>query len=145
MQVVKTKPLEIVASDEFWALAQNFESAHEAREGHLPLEVQAKNYDHFYDILIRHLRAVGSHVEGGGGGDFSTSRYVDPNDVTVVVSETDTVFCRGALEAAFNAISEAAVRHMVIFDTDSYLAVLPDGRVVGCSEDENLSKFVRTE
>ena len=140
---MRTKPLELISSESFWALNRKFEAAHGAREEHLPLEVQAKNYDRFYGALIRHLRAVGSHVEGGGDGDFSTSRYVDPNDVTVVVSDTDAVFLSCALDAAFDAITEAGVSHMVIFDTGSYVAVLPDGSVVGYSDDEDLLMFDR--
>ena len=104
----------------------------------MPLSGQAKNYDRFYDALLRHLQTVGSVVEGFSGGDFSTSRYVDPNDVTIVVSDTDVVFLSGAIDAALAAITETGASHMVIFDTGSYIAVLPDGSVIGCSDDEDL-------
>jgi len=124
-------------------LEKQFAEAHHAREGHLPLEEQAENYDRFYDILVQHLEAIGDHREGSGDGEFSTYRYVDPNDVTVVVSDTESVYRCGAIDAAFAAIAEAGVPHLVIFDTGSYIAVLPDGKVFGTSEREDLLAFDR--
>jgi hypothetical protein len=139
---MRAKPLQCVTSDEFWATEKRFAQAHDAREGHLPLEEQAANYDRFYDALVRHLQSVGAHSEGGlGEGEFSTSRYVDPSDVTVVVSDTETVLYSGALDAALAAITETAAPHMVIFDTGSYIGVLSDGSVIGYSESEDLVAF----
>jgi hypothetical protein len=135
---VKTRPLQIVSSDEFWAIERRFAEAHHARHGHQQLDKQTANYDRFYDTLVRHLRAVGSHREGFSGADFLTSRDVDPNDVTVVVSETSLVFNSGALDAALAAIVESGATHMVIFATGSYIGVLPDGSVIGYSEREDL-------
>jgi hypothetical protein len=138
---VNAKPLQIVSSDEFWAIEKRFVDAHHARQGHLQLDKQAAHYNRFYDTLVRHLRTVGTHCEGFSGSDFSTSREVDPNDVTVVVSNTRTVFHSGALDAAIAAITETGAPHMVIFDTGSYIAVLPDGSVIGYSETEDLLAF----
>lgn len=138
---VKAKPLKVVSEDEFWAAEKRFVQAHDGREGSLPLEEQAANYDRFYDALVRHLQSVGTHCEGFSNGDFSTSRYVDPNDVTVVVSDTETVFRSGAVDAALAAITETGASHMVIFDTGSYIGVLPDGGVIGCSEFEDLLAY----
>ncbi|MBS0657999.1 MAG: hypothetical protein JSR82_07110 [Verrucomicrobia bacterium] len=140
---MKALPLVLVSSDEFWALEGQFHASHDLREGHLPLDDQAKNYDRFYDILVRHLEAIGTHSEGFLEGDFSTDRYVDPTDVTVVVSDTESVFRCRAIDAAFNAIKESGAAHMVIFDTGSYIAVLPDGRVIGYSEGEDLRGYDR--
>src|SRR4030095_8220392 len=113
-RLVKAKPLQIVSSDEFWAIEKRFVDAHHARNGHLQLDKQVAHYDRFYDTLVQHLKTVGTHCEGFSGADFSTSRDVDPNDVTVVVSETSLVF-RFGLNAALAAITEAGASHMVIF------------------------------
>jgi hypothetical protein len=138
---VKTKPLQIVSSDEFWAIERKFVDAHHARQGHLQLDKQAANYARFYDTLVRYLRTVGTHCEGFSGADFTTSRDVDPNDVTVVVSDTKCVFESGALEVAAAAIRDTGAPHMIIFDTGSYIAVLPDGSVIGYSETEELLRY----
>jgi hypothetical protein len=135
---VKAKPLQIVSSDEFWDIEKKFADAHHTRQGHLQLDKQMAHYERFYETLVRHLQTVGSQCEGFGGSDFSTSRDVDPNDVTVVISNTKTVFYSGALDAALAAIMETGAPHMVIFDTGSYIGVLPDGSVIGCSDTENL-------
>lgn len=140
---MKARPLQLLSSDDFCAFEKQFHAAHHAREGHLPLEEQTKNYDRFYDILVRHLQAIGTHGEGSDDGEFSTYRYVDPSDVTVVVSDTESVFRCGAIEAAFAAITEAGVPHLVIFDAGSYIAVLPDGRVFGSSDSEDLLAYDR--
>ena len=137
---MKSQPLQLLSSEDFWAYEKQFHAAHHAREGHLPLADQAKNYDRFYDILVRHLQAIGTHSEGSGGGVFSTSRYVDPSDVTVVVSDTESIYRCGAIEAALAAITEAGTPHMVIFDAESYIAVLP-GRVFGYSDNEDLLAY----
>jgi hypothetical protein len=142
---VKAKPLQIVSTEEFRAIEKRFADAHHARNGHLELEKQTAHYDRFYDTLVRHLRTVGSHCEGFSGADFSTSRDVEPNDVTVVVSETRLVFNSGAIDAALAAITESGASHMIIFDTGSYIGVLPDGRVIGCSERDDLLAYVRCE
>jgi len=138
---VNAKPLQLVSSDEFWAIEKRFADAHHTRLGHLQLDKQAAHYNRFYDTLVKYLRAVGTHCEGFSGSDFSTSREVDPNDVTVVVSNTRTVFYSGVLEAAFAAITESGAPHMVIFDTGSYIAVLPDGSVIGYSDTEDLLAY----
>ncbi|MBE7494782.1 MAG: hypothetical protein HS117_07545 [Verrucomicrobiaceae bacterium] len=135
---MKAQPLRILSSDDFWACESRFQAAHQVREGHLSLSEQARNYDLFYCVLVRHLQAVGSVSDGLSDGDFSTSPHVDPSDVTVVVSDTETVFRSGAIDAVFAAICEAGTNHMVIFDTGSYVAVLPEGDVIGCSEFEDL-------
>lgn len=69
------------------------------------------------------------------------SRNEGKNYVTVVVNDTETVFRSGAIDAAFAAISETGASHMVIFDTGSYIAVLPDGGVIGCSDEEDLLAY----
>lgn len=140
---MKAQPLQLLSSPEFWEIDKQFQAAHYAREGHLPLDDRARNYDHFYDILVRHLEAIGTHAEGSGDGEFSTYRYVDPSDVTVVVSDTETVYRCGAIEAALAAITESGAPHMVIFDTGSYIAVLPDGKVFGYSKEEDLPAYDR--
>jgi hypothetical protein len=141
---VKAKPLQLVSADEFRATERRFEEAHTARAGHLPLSEQAADYDRFYDALVRHLGTVGTHCEGFSDGEFSTSRYVDPSDLTVVVSDTATVFRSGALNAALAAIAETGAQHMVVFDTGSYIGVLPNGSVLGYSESEDLLVYERS-
>ncbi len=140
---MKAQPLQLLSPEDFWALEKQFHAAHHAREGHLPMADQAENYDRFYDILVKHLQAIGTHGEGGDDGEFSTYRYVDSTDVTVVVSDTDSVYRCGAIDAALSAIKEAGASHMVIFDTGSYLAVFPDGRVFGYSDREDLLAYDR--
>lgn len=137
---MKAKPLQIVSADEFWAIEKRFVDAHHARHGHLQLDKQTAHYDRFYNTLVRYLRTVGTHCEGFGA-DFSTSRDVDPNDVTVVVSEIRFVFHSGVLDVVAAVLAETGAPHMVIFDTGSYIAVLPDGNVIGYSETEDLLAY----
>ncbi len=135
---VKAQPLQLVTADDFWALFEQFEAAHGAKEGRLTLKEQIRNYKPFYDILVRHLQEIGTHSEGPGDGEFSTYADVDPNYATVVVCNTESVFRCGAIGAALAAITEAGTPHMVVFDTGSYIGVMPDGRVIGYSDWEDL-------
>jgi hypothetical protein len=140
--LVKAGPLQIVSPEEFWDIDRGFHRAYEAREGHLPLEEQTANYDERYDALIRHLSAIGTLAEGDDdGSDFSTYRYVPPAGVITVICSTETIFRLGATDAALAAIHESRAPFMVCFDTGSYIGVLPDGRVVGFSECEDLTPY----
>ncbi|HEY1051813.1 MAG TPA: hypothetical protein VGE39_18710 [Prosthecobacter sp.] len=130
--------IRIVTEAEFEAVQAQFQKAHADQEGHLPQEEQAAHYNQFYDLLVAGLQTVGSLAEGSSEGDFVTSCFVDPSFVTVVVSTTATVLKSGALEVAHRAIVEAGGHHMVVFDTGSYIAVLPDGSVIGYSAFEDL-------
>lgn len=130
--------IRIVTEAEFEAIEAQFHQAHATQEGKLPLEEQVAHYNQFYDLLVTGLQTVGSLAEGSSEGDFVTSCFVDPSFVTVVVSTTDTVLKSGALEVAHRAIVEAGGQHMVVFDTGSRMAVLPDGSVVGYSDQEDL-------
>ena len=60
-------------------------------------------------------------------------------------SKARVVFNSGALDAALAAITESGATHMVVFDTGSYIAVLPDGSVIGYSEREDLLAYVTCE
>ena len=141
VRTVRARSLQVVSSDQFWATERAFQDAHRAREGHLPLKDQTANYDTRYDALVRRLSAIGTLVEGSGDADFSTYRYVPPSGVITVVCETETIFRTQAPDAALAAIHDTPNPFMVTFDAGSYIAVLPDGRVIGFSDSEDLTQY----
>jgi hypothetical protein len=129
----------IVPEVEFWSRANRPSVTQDCVETTTSLDDRVKRYDLFFDILVEELQKVSSvAVKAGDEGDFSMNRYVDPISMTVVVCGSTHTAAVIGIPAAMAAIRRNADPHVVVFDSGSYIAVLPEGEIIAYSENEDL-------
>ena len=95
-------------------------------------------FDILYDHLVLVLKKYTTFSEGGGNGDFSSSRYVDQAPWIRVVAE-DHVSPALSVQAGLEAVQSAPAPFAVAFDYYPHLIlVLPPDRVFSTYDGETL-------
>ncbi len=94
-------------------------------DGSLDEETFDRVYDHLIDVLTK----FGTFLPGFSGGDFSSSRYVDPRPWSRVVAEAH-VPPSLSVQAGLLAVNTSEIPFAVAFDSyPDLILVLPPNRV----------------
>jgi hypothetical protein len=97
-------------------------------------------FDAIYDHLVSVLKRFATFSEGGGNGDYSSSRYVDQASWIRVVAE-DHVSPVISVQAGLEAVQSTPTPFAVAFDYYPHLIlVLPPDRVFSTYDAEALQK-----
>lgn len=96
-------------------------------------------FDAIYDHLIAVLKKFATFSEGGGDGDYSSSRYVDQVPWIRVVAEDD-VAPTTSVHAGLEAVQSSPTPFAVAFDYYPHLIlVLPPNRVLSTYDADALA------
>jgi hypothetical protein len=95
-------------------------------------------FDAIYDQLVTVLKKFGTFSEGGGDGDFSSSRYVDQCPWIRVVVE-DHIDPSISVKAGLEAVRTSTIPFALAFDYyPNLILVLPPARVFSTYDERAL-------
>jgi hypothetical protein len=114
-------------------------SAFCAEHGTLPDgRIPDAQFDAIYDHVVSVLERFATFSEGGGDGDYSSSRYVDQIPWIRIVAEGDAA-PSSSVEAGLEAIQSSATPFAVAFDYyPDLILVLPPDRVFSTYRERDL-------
>lgn len=116
-------------------IADAFCSEHSTQPNGLITDAQ---FDVIYDHLVSVLEKFGTFSEGGGNGDYSSSRYVDQAPWICVVAK-DHVAPSTSVRAGLEAVQSSPAPFAVAFDYyPDLILVLPPDRVFSTYDEQAL-------